>query len=69
MSLSDKRQESTTVNDAGAVLDAHQQECEEILAGGLPLRTGEARLRIYALKRLRHIKLLRARMRAPFIKS
>jgi len=69
MSLSGKRQESMTVNDARAVFDAHQMECEEILQGSYPLRNGEAQLRQYAVKRLRQIKLLRARMHAPFLKQ
>lgn len=58
-----------TVNDAGAVFDAHQRECEEILDSRAPLGNDEAQLRAYAIKRLRHIKLLRARMPIGVFKS
>lgn len=69
MGLSDKRQESMIINDARAVLDAHQRECEEILDASQPLRQGEAQMRAYAIKRLRHIKLLRARMPETIFKK
>ncbi len=72
MGLSGKRQESMVVNDAEAVLDVldvHERECREILSDPLPLRNGEARLRAYAVKRLRHIKLLRARMPRTVFKA
>jgi hypothetical protein len=69
MGLSDKRQEILTLSNADTMFDAHQRECEEILDSPAPLGKDEAQLRAYAIKRLRHIKLLRTRMPINVFKS